>query len=184
MTSPSPGMAVIPGLVVRDATEADMATVAEIYAHYVATTAFSFEEIPPDVVEMARRRRETVERDLPYLVAEWEGAVAGFAYATPFRQRSAYRFTIEDSIYVAPTRIRRGVGGMLLGRLIARGTGLGYRQMIAVVGDSANDASIRLHQGHGFRQEGVLRGVGLKFGRWFDVVIMHRGLSAADGREI
>ncbi|MEO5375083.1 MAG: N-acetyltransferase family protein [Alphaproteobacteria bacterium] len=166
-------------LFIRDATAADMAAVRRIYAHYVTTTAASFEEVPPDEAEMVRRHREVLDRGLPFLVAEWEGGVAGFAYAGPFRQRSAYRFTIEDSIYVAPDRLRRGIGGALLGALIKRCAALGYRQMIAVVGDSANAASISLHAGQGFRQEGVLRGVGLKFGRWYDVVIMHRGLDAA-----
>lgn len=166
-------------LVVREAQEADMAAVQAIYAYYVTRSRASFEEIPPGVDEMQRRRAKTFARNLPYLVAEADGEVVGYTYAGPFRTRSAYRYTIEDSIYVAPTVARRGVGTTLLGDLIDRCTVLGYRQMISVIGDSANQGSIGLHRKLGFRQEGVLRGVGLKFGQWIDVVIMHRPLGDA-----
>ena len=125
---------------------------------------------------MRRRRDEVERRHLPYLVAEEEGEVLGYTYAGPWRSRSAYRYTVEDSIYVAPFVQRRGVGRALLGALIERCAELGYRRMIAVIGDSANQGSIGLHRALGFRQEGVLRGVGRKFGRWVDVVIMHRVL--------
>lgn len=161
---------------VRDATEADMAQVQAIYSFYVTRTAASFEEVPPTVEEMIRRRAATLERGMPYLVAEDRGEVVGYTYAGPWRPRSAYRYTLEDSIYVAPFVQGRGVGRALLGGLIERCTGLGYRRMIAVIGDSANQSSIALHRAMGFRQEGVLRGVGLKFGRWVDVVMMHRVL--------
>lgn len=169
-------------VVVRDATEADMAQVQSIYIHYVTRTACSFEEQPPTVEEMQRRRATTLSRGLPYLVAEDHGEVVGYTYAGPWRPRSAYRYTLEDSIYVAPFVQRRGVGRALLGALIERCTDLGYRRMVAVIGDSANQSSIALHRAMGFRQEGVLRGVGLKFGRWVDVVMMHRVLAGDDSR--
>ena len=165
---------------VRDAVITDMAQVQAIYSYYVTNTCSSFEEIGPSVTEMEARLAKTRERGLPYLVAESQGEVLGFTYAGPFRFRSAYRYTIEDSIYVAPGVTRRGVGRALLGRLVEECTKLGYRQMIGVIGDSANQGSIRLHRKLGFRQEGVLRGVGLKFGRWVDVVIMHRPLGDAN----
>jgi len=165
---------------VRDATAADMDQIQSIYAFYVARSAASFEEEPPSVEEMERRRAATVARGLPYLVAEEKGEVLGYCYAGYWRTRSAYRYTVEDSIYVAPFVARRGIGRILLGELIERCTRMGYRRMIAVIGDSANQGSIGLHRSLGFRQEGVLRGVGLKFGRWVDVVIMHRVLVADD----
>lgn len=163
-------------VLVRNATEADMAQVQAIYTFYVTRTAASFEEVPPTVEEMIRRRAATLERGMPYLVAEDHGEVVGYTYAGPWRPRSAYRYTLEDSIYVAPFVQRRGVGRALLGGLIERCTEMGYRRLIAVIGDSANQSSIALHRAMGFRQEGVLRGVGLKFGRWVDVVMMHRVL--------
>jgi phosphinothricin acetyltransferase len=167
-------------VVIRDATEADMAAVQSIYSFYVTRSAASFEETVPSVAEMQARRARTLRRGLPYLVAEEQGEVLGYTYAGPFRERTAYRFTVEDSIYVAPFVVRRGIGGLLLSALIDRVTALGYRQMIAVIGDSANQGSIALHRSLGFGQEGVLRGVGLKFGRWVDVVIMHRTLGGDD----
>jgi len=165
---------------IRDATEADMAAIQAIYIYYVTRSAASFEEVPPSVEEMNRRRERVLSRGLPYLVAEEKGEVLGYTYAGPFRERSAYRYTLEDSIYVAPFVARRGIGKALLAALIERCTQLGYRQMIAVIGDSANQASIAVHRSMGFGQEGVLRGVGLKFGRWVDVVIMHRTLGGDD----
>ncbi|MGE4279475.1 MAG: N-acetyltransferase family protein [Magnetospirillum sp.] len=163
-------------VLVRPATPQDMDQVQSIYSYYVTRTAASFEEEVPSVAEMRRRRDEVEARNLPYLVAEEDGEVLGYTYAGPWRPRSAYRYTVEDSIYVAPFVQRRGVGKALLGTLIDRCADLGYRRMIAVIGDSANQGSIGLHRSLGFRQEGVLRGVGLKFGRWVDVVIMHRVL--------
>ncbi len=163
---------------VRDATPEDMAAIQAIYAFYVERTAASFEETPPTVEEMRRRRDDVVGRGLPYLVAEEKGEVLGYCYSGPWRPRSAYRYTVEDSVYVAPFVVGRGVGRALLTTVIQRCEALGYRQMIAVIGDSANQGSIGLHRSLGFRQEGVLRGVGLKFGRWVDVVIMHRPLNA------
>ena len=160
----------------RDAQPGDMAAIQAIYAYYVTKSGASFEEEPPTIAEMAARRERTLSLGLPYLVAECDGEILGYTYAGPFRFRSAYRYTIEDSIYVAPGIVRRGVGSTLLSGLVERCTALGYRQMIAIIGDSANQASIAVHRKVGFRQEGVLRGVGLKFGRWLDVVIMHRPL--------
>ena len=170
-------------VIVRDATALDMAAVQAIYAFYVERSAASFEEVPPTVDEMQKRHQATLDRGLPYLVAEDNGEVVGYCYAGPFRQRSAYRYTVEDSVYVAPFVVGRGVGAAILSALVDRCESLGYRQMIAVIGDSANQGSIALHRALGFRQEGVLRGVGLKFGRWVDVVIMHRPLNA-DGKPL
>ncbi len=167
-------------VVIRDAQESDMAAIQAIYSYYVGRSCASFEEAPPSVEEMIARRAKTLARGLPYLVAECDGELLGYTYAGPFRPRSAYRYTIEDSIYVAPSVVRRGVGSTLLGALIRRCTDLGYRQMIGIIGDSANQRSIGLHRKMGFRQEGVLRGVGLKFGHWIDVVIMHLPLGDAD----
>lgn len=165
---------------IRDATDDDMAAVQSIYSFYVSRSAASFEEEVPSVEEMKARRAAITARGLPFLVAVEEGEVLGYTYAGPFRQRSAYRYTVEDSIYVAPFVARRGIGRTLLAALIERCTELGYRQMIAVIGDSANQGSIGVHRSLGFGQEGVLRGVGLKFGRWVDVVIMHRTLGGDD----
>jgi phosphinothricin acetyltransferase len=167
-------------VIVRDAVDADMAAVQAIYGYYVTRTAASFEEVPPSCEDMTARLHKILRRGLPYLVAEQDGEVLGYTYAGPFRTRSAYRYTIENSIYVAPTVQRRGIGVILLSALIDRCTALGYRQMIAVIGDSANQGSIGLHRKLGFRQEGVLRDVGFKFNRWVDVVIMHRPLHSDD----
>ena len=167
-------------VLVRDATHDDMEPIQTIYAHYVLRTTASFEEVPPTITQMRARFDAVRAQHLPYLVAEVDGEVLGFSYAHPFRPRSAYRFTIEDSIYVAPFVVSQGIGGALLSTLIERCTALDYRQMIGVIGDSANQGSIALHRRLGFRQEGVLRGVGLKFGKWMDVVIMHRPLGDAN----
>lgn len=166
--------------VIRDCQETDMAAIQAIYTYYVTRSCASFEEAPPTVEEMIGRRAKTLARGLPYLVAEADGEVIGYTYAGPFRTRSAYRYTIEDSIYVAPGVVRRGVGLTLLSSLVRRCTELGYRQMIGIIGDSANQGSIGVHRKAGFVQEGVLRGVGLKFGHWIDVVIMHRPLGDAN----
>ncbi len=167
-------------VLVRDATHDDMDVIQTIYAHYVLRTTASFEEVPPTVTQMRARFDAVQAQNLPYLVAEIDSEVLGYCYAHPFRPRSAYRYTIENSVYVAPFVVRQGIGVALMGELIKRCTALDYRQMIAVIGDSANASSINLHRRMGFRQEGVLRGVGLKFGRWMDVVIMHRALGDAN----
>jgi phosphinothricin acetyltransferase len=165
--------------VVRDSEDADLAAIAAIYAHHVLHGFGSFEEIPPDIEELAKRRREILAKDLPYLVAsDRAGGVLGYAYASPYRTRSAYRFTVEDSIYVAPEAARRGIGRLLLGALIDRCTRLGYRQMIAVIGDSANQGSIGVHQALGFTRTALLPTIGFKRGRWIDCVMMQRALGS------
>jgi L-amino acid N-acyltransferase YncA len=163
-----------------DARPADMAAVAAIYAHHVLHGLATFEEEPPPTEEIARRRDEVVKIGLPYLVAERDGAVVGYAYATAYRARPAYRFTIEDSVYVADGLGGRGVGRALLAALIARCEAGPWRQMIAVIGDSANAGSIRLHESLGFRRAGTLAAVGFKLGRWVDTVLMQRPLGAGE----
>ena len=167
------------GALVRLSTEADLPAIQAIYAHHVLTGLASFEELPPDLAEMARRRAELSARGLPHLVAEADGRVLGYAYAGPYRARIAYRFTVEDSVYVAPDATGRGLGRLLLARLIADCEALGARQMVAVIGDSGNAASIGLHRALGFEHTGTLRDVGSKFGRWVDTVLMQRPLGPA-----
>ena len=161
---------------VRDVVAEDMIAVQRIYADHVSNGLGSFEEAAPDISEMTRRWKETCERRLPYIAAEIDGIVKGYAYAGPYRPRSAYRYTIEDSIYVAADAQRLGLGRMLLAELIDRCTALGYRQMVAVIGDSANLASVNLHLQLGFQQTGIQTDIGFKFGRWVDSVIMQRPL--------
>lgn len=168
------------GVRIRPAEPVDMAAVAAIYSHHVLNGLASFELAPPDTAEMTRRYRTVAALGLPYLVAETDGAVVGYAYAARYRERVAYRFTVEDSIYVAPDAGRRGIGHALLAELIDRCTALGYRQMVAVIGDSANVPSIGLHVRLGFRLVGVLPSVGFKFGRWVDSVLMSRALGDGD----
>jgi L-amino acid N-acyltransferase YncA len=167
-------------IVVRDSIETDMAAARRIYAHYVLNGLGSFEEEPPSVAELKRRRRRVIELGLPYLVCEIDGAVVGYAYAMLYRERSAYRYTLEDSIYVDQEINRRGVGRALLSAVIARCEVGGWRQMIAVIGDSDNAASIGLHERLGFRLVGTLRAVGFKLGRWLDAVLMQRDLGPGD----
>ena len=166
--------------ILRTSTEADVPAITAIYAHYVQTTPFSFEATPPDAAEMARRRADVLARNLPYLVVEIDGSVAGYAYATLYRPRTAYRFTVEDSVYIHRDHPRKGIGRQLVLAIIAACEELGYRQMIAVIGDSANTPSIGLHQACGFKLAGVLQSVGFKFDRWIDSVLMQRPLGAAD----
>jgi phosphinothricin acetyltransferase len=164
------------GLVIRAATAADIPAITAIYDHAVRHGTASFELDPPDAAEMARRRQVLVDGGFPYLVAEADGAVAGYAYAGPYRPRPAYRWSVEDSVYVAPARQRRGVGRTLLDRLVAEAEARGFRQMIAVIGDSAQTPSIELHRAAGFRLIGTVESVGHKFGRWLDTVLMQRPL--------
>jgi len=168
--------------VVRDSEDADLPAIAGVYAHHVMHGFGSFEEVPPDLEELARRRGEICGKELPYLVAiDRAGRVLGYAYASPYRTRSAYRFTVEDSIYVAPQAARRGIGRLLLEALIQRCTKAGYRQMIAVIGDSGNDSSIGLHQSLGFVRTALLPTIGFKRGRWVDCVMMQRPLGPGAG---
>jgi L-amino acid N-acyltransferase YncA len=165
---------------IRASRAEDLTAIQEIYAHHVLHGLASFEITPPDAHELARRRDDVLARGLPHLVAERDGRVSGYAYAAPYRPRPAYRYTVEDSVYVAPDQIGKGVGRALLGRLIALCEAAGYRQMVAVIGDRGNGPSIGLHAALGFAQVGLLPSVGLKFGRWVDIVIMQRALGPGD----
>lgn len=171
-----------PSLLVRPSTPADLAAIQAIYAHAVLHGTGTFEIEPPSPDEMARRRDEVLARGLPWLVAEADGAVLGYAYAAPFRPRPAYRFSLEDSIYLSPQAQGRGIGRLLLAELLARCQASGARQMLAVIGDSGNQASVALHRALGFRPAGTLQSVGWKFGRWLDVVLMQRALGPGDQR--
>jgi L-amino acid N-acyltransferase YncA len=164
--------------VIRPATEADIAAITPIYAHAVRHGTASFEIDPPSVSEMTDRYRSLADAGYPYLVAEHEQAVRGYAYAGPYRTRIGYRYVLEDSIYISPEFQRFGIGRLLLARLLAEATSRGFRQMIAVIGDSGHLASIALHQSAGFRTVGTLEAVGFKFGRWIDSVLMQRPLGA------
>jgi L-amino acid N-acyltransferase YncA len=161
---------------IRPGEETDLAAIAAIYGHHVQHGIASFEEIPPALDEMARRRREILSRGLPYLVAERSGSILGYSYASLYRLRSAYRFTVEDSIYIERAEVGHGIGRALLGALIDRCTVLGYRQMVAVIGGSDQWPSIGLHRALGFTAVGMLPAVGAKFGGWIDVVLMQRAL--------
>ena len=164
---------------VRPAVAGDLSAISAIYAHHVETGVGTFELAPPDDEEMRRRWRDIVDRSLPYLVAtlpERSAGIAGYAYASAYRARSGYRYTVEDSVYVDPACIGRGVGRALLVALIDACMPLGYRQMVAVIGGSDNAASIRLHEAVGFERVGCLTAVGRKFDRWVDTVLMQRAL--------
>ena len=163
-------------MLLRDALIDDFVAIAAIYAYHVRTGAGSFEEEPPSLDVMIDRWGAVTNRNLPWLVAEVDGAVAGYAYARPYHERSAYRFTLEDAVYVAAGAARSGLGRALLSGVIDRCAAQGYRQMIAVIGDSANTGSISLHAALGFRHVGTLRDVGVKFGRTLDCVLMQREL--------
>ena len=163
-------------MLIRAATFTDIAAITRIYAHAVATGTASFELTPPDESEMRKRMQTLLDGKFPYFVAEIEGQIVGYAYASFYRTRPAYRFTVEDSVYVAPEIHRRGVGRALLEKLIAACTALGFRQMIAVIGDSDQAASIGVHRACGFVDAGNLRGVGWKFDRWLDTPLMQLAL--------
>jgi phosphinothricin acetyltransferase len=163
---------------IRPTIAADLPAITEIYAHEVREGTATFELVPPDLAEMTRRFQALVDGGFPYLVAELDGDVAGYAYASSYRPRPAYRFTVENSVYLRPQIHRRGIGRQLLERLISECETRGFRQMIAVIGDSANAASIGVHAACGFQMIGTHPGVGLKFGRWLDTVMMQRDLGA------
>lgn len=163
---------------IRASLDRDIAEIKAIYAHHVLNSLASFELNPPDEAEIARRRADVLQRGLPYLVAVAQDQVLGYAYAAPYRSRPAYRYTLEDSIYVRKDATGRGVGRMLLEALLAACARSGCRQVIAVIGDSANAGSIGLHQACGFTRVGLLPAVGFKFGRWVDSVLMQCALAA------
>jgi L-amino acid N-acyltransferase YncA len=163
-------------MLIRPAAPRDLAAITRIYDHAVRHGTASFEIEPPDEKEMARRFEALRAGSYPYLVAELDGTVAGYAYAGPYRARPAYHWTIEDSIYIAQQSQRRGIGRLLLERLLVDAEAGGFRQMIAVIGDSANAGSIELHRALGFRMVGTFDNVGFKFGRWLDSVLMQRPL--------
>jgi|SRR5579862_151741 len=167
--------------IIRPSREADIEAITAIYGHHVMHGVASFEEAPPPADEIARRRGAVLAHGLPYLVAERAnatagGRVVGYCYAGPFRPRVGYRYTLEDSVYVAPDEVGRGIGRRLLDAVLARCAELGYRQMVAVIGGSETIASIRLHERLGFAHVGSLPQVGFKFGRWIDIVMMQRAL--------
>jgi L-amino acid N-acyltransferase YncA len=166
--------------ILRPAAGGDIAAITRIYADAVAHGTASFELEPPDAAEMARRHQALLAGGYPYLVAEVTGAIAGYAYAGAYRARPAYRWCVEDSVYVAPDYHRRGIGRLLLARLVEECEQRGFRQMIAVIGDSAQTPSIALHAALGFDMIGTLRAVGFKHGRWLDTPLMQRALGSGD----
>lgn len=169
-----------PAPTIRDATAADIPAIQAIYAHHVLHGLASFEEIPPGVDEMRARYEAIVGSGKPYLVAELDGAIAGYGYASAYRARAAYRFTLENSVYIDEQRRGNGVGMAILQALVERCRRGPWRQVVAVIGDSANAPSIGLHRKAGFRQVGLLERVGFKHGRWVDSVLMQLELSPDD----
>lgn len=167
-------------LIVRDANASDMATVHAIYAHHVTHGFGTFDEAPPSLADYEAKWRDVVDAGLAWLVAVDGRDIVGFAYASPFRPRSGYRYTVEDSVYVRDDRRGRGVGAALLSPLIGRCEAAGARQVVAVIGDSRNAGSITLHAKAGFALAGTLKSVGFKLGRWVDVVFMQRPLNGGD----
>jgi L-amino acid N-acyltransferase YncA len=163
-------------ILIRDSLPSDVPAICAIYGHSVQSGVASFELSPPDEAEISRRRDATLAAGFPYLVAEEDGKTVGYAYAGAYRPRPAYRFTVENSVYVAPDQQRKGVGRALLPALIARCEAAGFRLMVAVIGDSGNHASIALHAAFGFTHAGLLPNVGWKHGRWLDSVLMVRPL--------
>src|SRR5579862_1267898 len=166
---------------IRPAEIADLPFITEIYDHAVRFGTATFELAPPDRPEMTRRFQVLIDGGFPYLVAASEGRVVGYAYAGSYRPRPAYRFTVENSVYLQPAIHRRGIGRQLLQRLISECEARGFRQMIAVIGDSANAGSIGVHTACGFQMIGTHPNVGLKFGRWLDTVMMQRPLGEGAG---
>lgn len=173
--NPPPGRA---PATIRAALPVDLERVREIYSHHVLHGTATFEIEPPTLDEMLRRHDSVTGRGLPWLVAESGAVIVGYGYAGPYHARAAYRFTVEDSIYLDPAWVRHGVGRALLTGLVAACERAGRRQMVAVIGDSANAGSIGVHRALGFAEVGVVRNVGFKFGRWIDTVIMQRALGA------
>ena len=169
------------GTVVRAAVPADADAVAAIFAHYVVTSVVTFEEVAPSAVDWRGRLGDLAGQNLPFLVAEadGDGSVCGFAYASPWRPKPAYRHTVEDTVYLSPAHTGRGIGTALLGGLLEECVAAGARQVIAVIADTGSDASAALHRRFGFTQAGRLSGVGRKHGRWIDTILMQKDLGAA-----
>ncbi len=165
-------------LEIRTARDADCESVSELYARYVRHSVATFELVPPSPSEWQDKLRSISQAGWPFLVADQSGQVAGFAFVSPWRPRPAYRHTVEDSIYLSPQHMGRGLGGQLLARLLAEAATAGARQVIAVIADSEEPASVSLHRRAGFEEVGHLRGVGYKFGRWIDTTLMQLDLSA------
>ena len=165
---------------IRPLAAEDLPQIQQIYAHHVLHGTGSWEWEPPSLAEMTARAQSVQERKLPYLVAEVAEKIVGYAYASPYRPRAGYRFTLEDSVYLHPEFSKQGIGLQLLQKLLAQSGALGYREMIAVIGDSANLASIRLHERAGFVEVGVFRNIGFKFGRYLDSVYMQAQLDAPE----
>ena len=166
--------------ILRPSQEPDLPAIAAIYGHHVLHGSGTFETEPPSLADMTARRTEVLARQLPFLVAEDSGRILGFAYCNWFKPRPAYRFSAEDSIYLAPDVHRRGLGRALLAELAAQAQAAGVRKLIAVIGDSANASSIGVHRSVGFEQVGVLKSSGWKFERWLDVVLMEKPLGAGN----
>ena len=164
-------------MIVRPSTPDDVAALTAIYGHHVLNGLGTFEEVPPDEAEMGRRRAAFLDRGLPYLVAELDSEVVGYCYAGPFRLRAAYRYTVEDSVYVAPGATGRGVGRAVLSAVIEACEVFGIRQVVAVIGDSDNAGSIGLHTALGFEPAGLGKALGWKHGRWVDIVWMQKALN-------
>ena len=171
------GSATADPAIMRPATSADLPAIAAIYAHYVRETVITFDEQPRTAADWARRLAERDQAGWPFLVAESAGEVVGYAYVAPFRDRPAYRFTVEDSVYLRPDAVGQGIGTALLDRLITRAATAGGREIIAMISDTGNPASVELHSRVGFRLVGTLTRAGFKHERWIDVVIMQRSVS-------
>ncbi|KAK9310934.1 GNAT family N-acetyltransferase [Lipomyces starkeyi] len=165
---------------IRPAEDADLIAITSIYGHHVQFGTASFETDSPTLDEMRERRAQLLQQGFPYLVVEEDGRVVGYAYASAYRQRAAYRDTVQNSVYLHPDSTKKGIGSRLLATLIKTCEQAGYRQMVAIVGDSGNIASIRLHESQGFKLVGTLRSVGYKHGRWLDTTLLQRPLGFAD----
>lgn len=165
---------------IRPSRDTDVPTIAAIYAHHVLHGTGTFETTPPSEAEMAGRRADVLGKGLPWLVLEDDGVVLGYAYCQWFKPRPAYRFSAEDSIYLAPAAAGKGLGGQLLAALATQAESAGVRKLIAVIGDSANAGSVGVHRALGFTQVGILKSCGWKFGRWLDVVLMEKFIGQGD----
>jgi L-amino acid N-acyltransferase YncA len=165
---------------IRDAIAADTPSLHAIYSHHVLHGFGTFDEVPPPLTAMDEKWRGVVASGLPWLVAEDAGTIAGFAYASIFRPRTGYRYSVEDSVYIRDDLRGRGIGAQLLEQLIPRCEAVGARQVVAVIGDSKNTGSIALHRNAGFEHAGTIKGIGFKLGRWVDIVMMQRALNGGD----